>query len=313
MHSVSEFVAAVILAIVCVRSACLGQVLTENNARKFEALPVQISSGDMVDIAVYDSADLSGRYRVSEKGNITVPLIGTINILGKTAEDAQAIIEGKYIERDILKPGGARVTIFISEYATQGIVVSGEVKNPGIYPALGVRTLNDVLASAGGTTGAASSSIVIKRRNDYSHPVLAEYNPTVSDPIVPEVQIYPGDTIVVPKIGIIYVVGNVARPGGYVLDAHTQMTVEKAIALAEGERGSSSLNKVQLVRNEIGGAKNRMINLANIYKGTEKDVKMQDGDILYVPRSKAKAATSQAIMSMLGMGMSVVTYRASYK
>jgi len=275
---------------------------------------IRIGSGDMIDVTVYDSADLSGRYRVNENGDISVPLLGQMSVQGKTADEVQRLIEKSYIDADVLRHESAHATVFISEYATQGVVVTGEVKAPGVYPALGVRMLNDILTTAGGVTAAASSSVVIWHHDDPGHPFTVEYNPTVLSPVVPQVQILPGDTVMVPKAGMIYVVGNVNHPGGYVLDMRTQMTVEKAIALAEGQRAASSLKHAQLVHTQANGKKEmRVVDITKINEGKNADVAMQDGDILYVPRSGGKAATMQALTSMLGIGTTVVTYRASYR
>lgn len=279
-----------------------------------EAPSIHIGPGDMLDVTVYDSADLSGHYRVNERGDVSIPLIGVLRVQGKTADEAQVIIENKYIEFNILKAESAHVILFISEYATQGVVVGGEVKSPGVYPSLGVRTLNDVIAQAGGVTVLASSQIFIKHRDSDEYGPPAEYNPGLIPPLVPKLQVFPGDTIMIPKAGSVFVTGNVNKPGNYLLDIRYLMTVEKALAMAEGERGASSLRKAQLIRTGADGhAVYATVDIIKIYQGRSPDIVMHDGDILYIPRSGKKAAASQAISSMLGMGTSVVTYRASYR
>ena len=78
--------------------------------------------------------DLSGRFRVDEKGDIDIPLIGRTHVEGETAEEAAALIEKRFVEAQILQPAESHATVFISEYATQGITVNGEVKTSGVYP-----------------------------------------------------------------------------------------------------------------------------------------------------------------------------------
>jgi polysaccharide export outer membrane protein len=163
-------------------------------------------------------------------------------------------------------------------------------------------------------TPTASSKVVITRKSDPENPVSVDYNPTALTPVIPRVQIFPGDTIVVPRAGIVYVLGNVNRPGGFVLDGRNSLTVEEAMALAGGDRHAAALNRVQLVRTLEGGRKEDIIiSVKLIQKGKAPDVAMKDGDILYVPTSVGKLASEQAITSALGIGTQVVTYRTAYQ
>lgn len=274
------------------------------------APPLKIGSGDLIDVVMFDNPDLSGQFRVDEKGDITVPLIGRVHVEGLTADGAATLIEQRYVEAQILQPADSHATVFISEYATQGITVNGEVKNPGVYPALGVRKLNDVIAAAGGITLTAASKVVITHRGDPGNPITVDYNPDALNPVIPDVQIFPGDTLTVPRAGIVYVLGDVNKAGGYVLDGRNTLTVEEAMALAGGGAHAAALKRVQLVRTLTDGRKEAITIPVNlIYKGRAPDVALKDGDILYVPTSTGRLAAEQAITSALGIGTSVLVYR----
>lgn len=276
------------------------------------AAPLRISAGDLIEVNMFENPDLSGRFRVDEKGDINVPLIGSVHLQGTTAEEAAALIEERFVEAQILQPAESHATVFIDEYATQGITVNGEVKASGVYPALGVRMLNDVIAAAGGLTPAAASKVLITHRDDPGHPFTVDYNPSSLQPIIPDVQIFPGDSILVPRAGIVYVVGDVNRSGGYVLDGRRALTVEEALGLAGGGAHAAALNRVQLVRTLDDGRKEAITIPVNlIYKGRAPDVAMKDGDVLYVPTSTAKLVTETAITSALGIGTSIAIYRTS--
>jgi polysaccharide export outer membrane protein len=276
------------------------------------APPLKIGSGDLIDVIMFDNQDLSGRFRVDEMGDITVPLIGRVHVQGLTADAAAALIEQRYVEAQILQPADSHATVFISEYATQGITVNGEVKNPGVYPALGVRKLNDVISAAGGITLTAASKVVITHRGDPGNPITVDYNPEALKPVIPDVQIFPGDSLIVPRAGIVYVLGDVNKAGGYVLDGRNTLTVEEAMALAGGGAHAAALKRVQLVRTLTDGRKEAITIPVNlIYKGQAPDVALRDGDILYVPTSTGRLATEQAITSALGFGTSVLIYRTT--
>lgn len=277
------------------------------------AAPLEIGAGDLIEINVYDSPDLSGHFRVNEKGDIVVPLLGPVHVEGETAEEAGRTVEQGYVDADILKPTKAHATVFISEYATQGIMVTGQVKGGGLYPALGVRMFNDVMIAAGGVTQLASSKVIITRKGDPDHPITVDYNPDALTPVIPRIQIFPGDTITVPRAGVIYVLGNVMRSGGYVLDGRRALSVETAMALAGGGGHAAALGRVHLVRTLDGGRKEDILIAVNrIYKGKAPDVTLKDGDILYVPTSNVRLVTEQAINSALGIGTSVAIYRTAY-
>ena len=274
------------------------------------APPIRIGSGDLVELTMYENPDLSGRFRVDEKGDVTIPLIGTVHVEGDTAEEAASFIEKSFVEAQILQPAESHATVFLSEYATQGITVNGEVKSPGVYPALGVRMLNDVISAAGGVMPTAAAKAIITHKGDSENPITVDYIPVSLKPVIPKVQIFPGDTVMVPRAGLVYVVGNVARPGAYVLDGRQTLTVEEVMGLAGGSGRAASLKRAQLVRTLDDGRKEAITVPVNlIYRGKAPDVALKDGDILYVPTSTGMLVTEQAITSALGIGTSIAVYR----
>lgn len=277
------------------------------------APPIAIGSGDLVEVALFDAPELSGRFRVDDKGNIQVPLVGSIHVQGLTAEQAAKLIQQRYVGAEILKPESSQATVFIEEYANQGITISGEVKAPGVYPALGVRMLNDVVTAAGGVTITAASKVIITHRNDPEHPVTVEYNPTALTPVIPQVQILPGDSILIPRAGMVYIVGAVIKPGAYVLDGRNTLTVEQAMALAGGGGHAAKLQKAELVRTLPDGRK-VMIDLAvdQIFTGKSPDVALKDQDILFVPINTKKLVLEQAIQSALYIGTQYTIYRTAF-
>jgi polysaccharide export outer membrane protein len=276
------------------------------------APPLKIGPGDLVEVTMFENPDLSGHYRVDQNGDIAVTLIGHLHVAGMTANEAAAAIEKRFVEEQILLPAGAHATVFIAEYATQGITVNGEVKTPGVYPALGIRKLNDVIVAAGGVTQLASSKVIVVRKDDPGNSITVDYNPEALKPVITDIQIFPGDSIFVPRAGIVYVIGNVQKTGGYVLDGREQLTVEEALALAGGGKNSPDLKRVQLVRTLDDGRKEAVtIPVNQIIKGRAPDVAMKDGDILYVPTSYARLVTLQAITDMVGIGSGLVLFRAT--
>lgn len=306
------FACAMALSLLLFAHSMAGAAQQSGSPMPSMAPPLRIGPGDLVEVTMFENPDLSGRFRVDEKGEIIVPLIGTVHVEGDTAEEAAAKIEKRYVDAQILQPAESHATVFIAEYATQGITVNGEVKSPGVYPALGVRKLNDVISAAGGVTITAASKVVITHRSDPGTPTTVDYNPSALTPVIPDVQIFPGDSVMVPRAGIVYVLGDVIKSGGYVLDGRRALTVEEAMALAGGGGHAAALKRVQLVRTLDGGRKEAITIPVNlIYKGQAPDVTLKDGDILYVPTSTARLAAEQALTSALSIGSQIAIYRTA--
>ncbi len=277
------------------------------------AAPLTIGPGDLLDELVFGEQELSGHFRVDEKGYIELPLIGPVHVQGLTAEQAGKLIEKLYVDAQILRPENSQAAVFIEEYANQGITVAGQVKSPGVYPAFGVRMLNDVITAAGGTTPLAASKVFITRKAEPQNPISVEYNPEALSPIVPAIQVYPGDTVMVPRAGIVYVVGNVNKSGGYILEGRSTLTAEAAMGLAGGTGRGADARHVRLVRGLPDGSKEMIvIPMDRVFKGRSPDVALKDGDILFVPTSTAKLATEQVITSAIGIGTQITIYKTAY-
>jgi len=303
---------AAVFCALLIAQTVVGSAQVPGSPESVMAPALKIGSGDLIEVTMFENPDLSGNFRVDERGDITIPLIGSLHVEGLTAGEAAQMIEKRYVEAEILQPSESHATVFIAEYATQGITVSGEVKAAGVYPALGVRMLNDVITAAGGVTPAAAAKVIITHKSDPNNQITLDYVPEALKPIIPNVQIFPGDTVNVPRAGIVYVVGNVNRPGGYILDGRNLLTVEEAMALAGNSGRAAAIKRAQLVRSLEDGRKEAItipINL--IYKGQAPDVALKDGDILYVPTSTRMLITEQAITSILQVGTSVAVYRAA--
>jgi polysaccharide biosynthesis/export protein len=131
------------------------------------------------------------------------------------------------------------------------------------------------------------------------------------------VPVYGGDVISIPKAGIVYVMGSgVAQPGGYVMLGHgDQITILRAIALAHGLTGFAKSDDAVVMRtNPVTGQRDEIpVHIKEIEKHKADDLPMKSNDILYVPDSFGKKALARGGEAAIGMGTSVVIYRAAYQ
>ena len=264
-----------------------------------------IGPGDLLRISVIRESELDQRVRVLDSGEITLALAGNVPVHGLTPAEAAARIAGKYREgKFLLHP---EVSVFVEEYATETVTIMGQVAHPGTVRLAAPRGLIDVLSLAGGLTDSADRHIVIERKEKGVHGteiterIRTFISNRADDALNADVLVRPGDTIVVPKAGIVYVLGDVAHPGGYVMQNDSQLTVLQAIALAAGASKTASEKRVRLVRNVDGITRSIDLPLHDMERGREPDVPLQANDILYVPFSMAKN---------LSMGLASITAAA---
>jgi polysaccharide export outer membrane protein len=250
-----------------------------------------ISPGDVLDISVFGAPDLSQKAAVNSSGNIYMPLINNVHVAGMHVEDAQATVEQAYFKSGVLK--SPHVSIVVTTFSS-GVVLMGEVGRTGIYPIVGSGTLFDILAEAGGTTANAGQVVTITHKGSTDPQTVFLTNDPVKS-LEANVPVQLGDTIIVSRAGVIYVVGEVLAPNGFLMDEKGQYTVMKAVAMAHGLAKFAKPSKARIVRREPGGEQEIPIPLDKILISKAPDVPMQSNDILFIPSSKGKQAAARTV------------------
>lgn len=270
------------------------------------AYALRISAGDLIELGVFDTPELSGRLRVSEEGDVLLPVAGPMHVAGMTSGEAAAAVERRLLSADILK--APHVSIFITEYATQGVNVGGEVRNPGVYPLLGSHGLMDLISASGGLTPTAGRAVTIAHKSDPEHPIIVQFD-TKPGSIAPAVDIRPGDSIVVSHSGIVYVVGDVGRAGGFLIEGNERLTVLQVLALAAGPNHSAAQNKSRIIRRTTTGRLEFPVPIKQIVSGKAVDPLLEDGDILYIPGSAGKAAAIRGAEAVIAITSGLIIYK----
>ncbi len=266
-----------------------------------------IGPGDEAEFSVYGVPDLTQHVRVGATGEISLPLIGNLTVAGLTSDDAQALIEKKLQDGGFLN--NPHVIFLVKSYTTQNVTILGEVAKPGTYPALMARHLYDLFTAAGGLTQRAGNEVTIGHRGDSGKPDVIKLS---GDPVVSSnnnVDLHPGDTVVVARAGIVYVLGEVGKPGGFVMENEQQVSAMQVIAMAGGPTRLAAMGKTTLIRKTAQGLENRKLDLKKIFEAKAQDIPLQADDILFVPPSRGKAAVEKGTNSILGMIGSLALYR----
>ena len=249
---------------------------------------ITILPGDILGVTLFEIPELSRDARVSEDGKVNLPLVGELPVAGLTeAEAAHRVDEAYLVGHFVLQP---QASVIVREFASKGVSITGEVVKPNIYPVPGPRSLLDIIALAGGLTPAADTRIGIRRRDgtlDRAMVSLPVDNGSLT--LEHDTSVAPGDRIVVQRAGMVYVLGEVARPGGYIMQVNGKISVLEALAAAGGFTRIAGENKSVVIERRGGhGYSLQPLRLRDILKGKSGDFALEANDVIYIPSSEAK-------------------------
>jgi polysaccharide export outer membrane protein len=257
-----------------------------------------IGAGDTLHLQVYDTPEMEQRARVTDAGEIPVVFLGSVKVGSLTPGQAAKEIEQRLIAAGImLHP---QVTVRVDAYATQNASVMGQVLKPGQYEIDTRRKVVDVLALAGGLTDVADRHVTIERHGDANQKVEYYYSNVAGTALNDDPMVYPGDTVIVPKAAVVYVLGDVLKPGGYPISTNnSKMTVLEAIALAGYANHSAAVGKSKLVRKTPAGVEQIALPVNAMQKGKKADIALMPDDVVYVPFSFLRnvAVNGQSILA----------------
>jgi polysaccharide biosynthesis/export protein len=284
---------------------------------------VKIMPGDVISIATYGAPELSTTgtttvdlpgsvsaspvqgIKVGAQGEIVLPYLGVVTVGGMTPAEASQYLEKSLKDAGILV--NPQVTVELVDSPTRVITVMGEVQKPATVPAFGQLRLLDVISACGGFTPLASHTITVRRRGqDEPITVLLGTDPRNTDET--NIPLMAGDTVIVPKVGSVFVVGQVHTPEAIPLAGNTPITVLRAISISGGLNFGAALSKTVIIRTLPNNQRVQIsLDLKKIMNGKQKDVALASDDVLLIPTNGFKAgisggAGSIAASSIYGIG-----------
>lgn len=286
----------------------------------------RIAANDVLDVYVVDVPQFSRNYRVASDGTITVPMLADpVMAQGLTLDQLSGVISQRLRSAGLVSH--PHVIVSVKSSQAHAVVVTGAVRNPQVYPIFAPTTLLNVLSQAGGLAPDAGSIAVVTRGGRVARAEEAEGPDAVpaeqsirvnlqkllatGSPAL-NVTVDPGDTVTVQRAGIVYVVGAVARPGGFPLSSgHDRMTVLQAVALGEGLKPTALQKKAMIIRRgrrfPSGDAK-IPVNLRKILSGHAPDPSLEANDILFIPDSASKRALRRGAEAAIQIATGVVIW-----
>jgi polysaccharide export outer membrane protein len=283
-----------------------------------------VAKDDLLEVYVVDLQELSREYRVDGDGMITLPMLSQpVMAAGLTLDQLS-----EAIRKDLLAGGlltDPQVVVTVKSSTLNSVVLSGAVKKTGVYPIYGHTTLLELLTEGEGLSDdAGGTAIVTRAENAPGGPgsnaarAAQDANPVISRTVKVDVwrlwqngdaslnvDLHPGDRVMVQRAGIVYVVGGVNRAGGFVLSSNDQeqMTVLKAIALAGNFTHEAKPAKSVIIRkapDAPGGRREFPVDLKKVLSNRAPDQQLLASDILYVPESGVKRTLDTVLNTAVG-------------
>jgi polysaccharide export outer membrane protein len=275
--------------------------------RSLTPMASTIGPGDLLEISEYHTPEFRSAVRVSTSGTVTLPMIGEVQVAGLDEHGAAGTIEAALVGRGMLLH--PLVSVLVTASAGQDVSMLGEVTHPGVYPYASHHRLLDLISAASGLAPSAGRLVNVYSRTDPETGRAVVLDPNGTDKTSnhnPELS--PGDTVQVSRAGLVYVVGDVIRPGGFPVDPVRGLTVVQAISLAWGPTQNAATGKGLLIREQKGGRTLTALDLKRLLRGQDPDMPVEDGDILFVPDSMAKNILNKTVESAIQSAIGVSIY-----
>ncbi|MDA2912721.1 polysaccharide biosynthesis/export family protein [Acidobacteriia bacterium AH_259_A11_L15] len=308
----------------------------------FSLQEYRIGPEDLVEITVFEAPELNRTVRVTGGGEIYLPLLGGVQAAGLTPRELELVLQ-ELLRRTYMND--PHVGVYVKDMVSHPVSVFGAVERPGVYQIRGTKTLLEILSMAEGLAEDAGDTVIVMREASFyglTNPSTQSTNEATSVTPTPEVTeaakepssaqegieinlkallesgdprfnipIYPGDIVKVPRAGIVYVVGEVKRPGGFVLRSNENISVLQAIALGEGLTRTAAKSQARIIRTdeESGERVEIPIDVGKILAGKAPDPLLQPKDILYIPNSAARSGLYRAAEAAISIVSGVVIFR----
>lgn len=240
------------------------------------AMEYRIGSGDVLRVTVFQNPDLTLEARVTDAGLISYPLLGSVRVGGQTVTAAEKLIADGLRSGNFVKQ--PQVNIAVTQVRGNQVSVLGQVNRPGRYPIeVADLRLTDVLALAGGASQTGSDTVVVTgARNGQPMRVVVD----LSSLFAPggrerDILITNGDAIWVDRQPMVYIYGEVQRPGAIRLER--EMTLMQTLASGGGLTLRGTEKGIRIHRRGASG-KIEVIQAAM-------DDQVREGDVVYVQES----------------------------
>jgi polysaccharide biosynthesis/export protein len=258
---------------------------------------IRLSQGDLLLVHLYGAPDYAPPVRVSLDGKIHLPLVGDVVVEGLTIHQTESLITQRLVSAGMYRD--PQITVQLTEAPNQYVTVSGELH--AVVPVMGERRLFDVLSTAGGLPATASHIITISRQG-LAEPIVIDLGTDPAQSAHANVPVFAGDTVIVAKMGVVYLLGAFRTQGPFPLKQNSPLTLMQLAAEGGGPGFEGKYDDLQIIRTIGMDRKVVHVDIKKVFDGTVPDPPLQADDIVFLPTSEMKAAIkSGGISTLMGI------------
>jgi polysaccharide biosynthesis/export protein len=249
----------------------------------------RIGPNDVLKVTVFGHEDLTRSATVATNGTVGFPLLGDVPAAGLTPSELESRLRDLLGKDYLVDP---KVSVAVQEYRSQRVFVLGEVEKPGAYPLTGQVRLVDLLSQAGGAGKAAGRVVVVVRASKADTPSAPDASGSTTMRInlkrliegdgTENIVLQSGDTVFVPKVTSVFVLGEVVKPGAYALEKDTSPL--EAVTLAGGLTDTAASTGAKLIRKRDDGSQETLELDLSGATPRARELLLVEGDTLLVPR-----------------------------
>ena len=256
---------------------------------------IHLGPGDQLAIHLYGTTDYAPVIRVSLDGSVQLPLIGLVPVSGLTLHQTEDLIAERLIAAGMYR--NPQVTVQLTESPNQIITVTGEAH--AVIPVLGgERRLYDVIAAANGLPPTASHTVTINRPG-VDRPIVVDLGPDPLHSARGDVPLYARDTVVISRVGVVYVLGAFKTQGAIPIQQNSPLTLMQVAALGGGAGYEGKYDDLRIIRTVGLERRVTRVDIDKIIKGKAPDPILQADDIIFLPTSAFRAAIKNGGVSTL--------------
>ena len=271
-----------------------GTTLTADQAVLYPQTPETVlAAGDQITIRLFGDADYNFAGRISTDGTVLLPLLGVVHLEGMSITQAeialarQLEVAGMYRDPQVILGPNAVVTL------------GGEMH--AVVPVVGARTLYGIIAAGGGLPNTASRTVQIIRPGR-SEPISVELGTDPGHSRAGLIPVFPGDTVLVSHLGVIYMAGEFRTPGVVQMTNYSPLTLTQVSAMVGGPVWDARYSELHIIRTVGDHRTVTTLNIKDVLYGKRPDPIMQPNDIVFLPPSAFKSSLANGSLgSVLGL------------
>lgn len=250
-----------------------------------QAAAYSIASGDLLTVAVYRQDDMTYRLRVDPEGYIRFPIAGRVFVAGNSADAIERTIAAALRKHGYSQP---EVVVSVEAYAPRNVFVLGAVESAAnvVIPEGSEITAMQAISATGGLSEDADVDGIVVRRFKGGKGTTLKVNARdiLNGKVGEDTRLMPGDTVVVPRVRAISVLGTVKKPGQFFATPEAPLTVSRVVALAGGAERPNSLSQIRVTR----GKDSFEVDVRSMLESGKggNDLELRPGDIVYVPETR---------------------------